>query len=53
MMDWLTMGGYGEFVWGSYLVTLVAIVTELMAIRARSRRAMHQARAEAGDGYGN
>lgn len=47
MIDLLVLGGYGEFVWGSYLVTLGAIVAELVLIRARMRRALAGARAEA------
>jgi heme exporter protein D len=33
------MGGYGLFVWGSYLVTLLAIGMELLALAVRRRRA--------------
>lgn len=47
MSEWLAMGGYGFFVWGSYGVTLAVIVFELLALRARQRRALDTARAEA------
>ena len=33
----LTMGGYGFYVWGSYLFALVAFVWELLSLRARKR----------------
>ncbi len=32
------MGGYGLYVWGSYGVTALAIVVELIAIAGRRRR---------------
>jgi heme exporter protein D len=44
MIDYLAMGGYGFYVWGSYGVTALVILTEVMALRARRRRAMMQAR---------
>jgi heme exporter protein D len=31
------MGGYGFYVWGSYLVTAVIIVAEILMLRARRR----------------
>ncbi len=39
----VAMGGYGFYVWGSYLVTAVLIVAEILALRMR-RRAAEQAR---------
>lgn len=47
MSEWLAMGGYAWFVWGSYGVTLAVIVIELVALGARKRRALEAARAEA------
>ena len=47
MMDWLAMGGYAGYVWGSYAMALVVIGGELIALRARRRRALLRARAEA------
>ncbi len=41
--DFVAMGGYGFYVWGSYLVTAVLIVAEILALRMR-RRAAEQAR---------
>jgi len=46
MSEWLAMGGYAWYVWGSYGVTLALIVIELLALRARRRRALDAARAE-------
>lgn len=37
--DFLSMGGYGQYIWGAYGVVLLAIVTEVAAARMRSRRA--------------
>ena len=34
------MGGYGFFVWGSYAVTIAAIVVEIALVRTRHRRAL-------------
>jgi len=33
-MNWpdLSMGGYGFYVWGSYLVSLIAIVWEVVSL---------------------
>ncbi len=31
--DFWAMGGYGLYVWGSYLVTFVAIVLEIILLR--------------------
>jgi len=52
MMDWLAMGGYGGYVWGSYGVTLAAIIVEVILLGARNRRALARARAEAESGNG-
>lgn len=41
--DFVAMGGYGFYVWGSYLVSAVLIVAEILALRMR-RRAAEQAR---------
>jgi heme exporter protein D len=37
--DFLNMGGYGLYVWGSYAVTLAAMLLEPWRIGARHRRA--------------
>lgn len=41
--DFIAMGGYGFYVWGSYLVTAVLIVGEIVLLRAR-RRTVEKAR---------
>ena len=33
----IAMGGYGFYVWGSYLVTAVIIIAEILMLRARRR----------------
>ncbi len=45
--DFVQMGGYGLYVWGSYGVTLAVMLVEAIAVRQRQRRAMHSARQEA------
>ena len=47
MSEFLAMGGYGFYVWGAYGVAALAIVVELLALRAR-RAAALEATAEAG-----
>jgi len=44
MIEFLAMGGYAFYVWGAYGVTAVAIVIEILAVRARRRAAMEEAR---------
>jgi heme exporter protein CcmD len=39
------MGGYGWYVWMSYGACAVAVVAEVVALRARHRRAFADARA--------
>jgi heme exporter protein D len=46
MSEFLAMGGYGFYVWGAYGVAALAIVVELLALRAR-RLAALEAHAEA------
>ncbi|HSK62856.1 MAG TPA: heme exporter protein CcmD [Pyrinomonadaceae bacterium] len=38
-MQWpdLSMGGYGFYVWGSYLFSLIVIVWELVSLRQRKQ----------------
>ena len=47
MTEWLAMGGYAGYVWGSYAVCAAAIAIELWRISARRRGALRNARAEA------
>ena len=39
MSDFLDMGGYGFYVWGAYGVTALAILIEVVSVRARVRAA--------------
>ncbi len=39
MMDWLEMGGYALYVWGSYGVTAAVLAAEVVAL-ARGRRTL-------------
>jgi heme exporter protein D len=39
LSEFLNMGGYGFYVWGSYIVTAIVIVCELVSLRARLQRA--------------
>jgi len=43
-MHWpdLTMGGYGFYVWGSYLCALVLFVWELVSLKQRKRAVRQQ-----------
>jgi heme exporter protein CcmD len=43
-MHWpdLSMGGYGFYVWGSYLFSLIAIVWELVSLRQRKKALLKQ-----------
>jgi heme exporter protein D len=34
------MGGYGFYVWGSYLMCAAVVIGEVLALRARRRRAL-------------
>ena len=45
--DFIHMGGYGLYVWGSYAVTLVVMLAETWGVRSRLRRAFGAARDEA------
>ncbi len=50
MSEYLAMGGYGGYIWGSYLVGALVIVLELLALRARRRAALRMAAATPVDG---
>jgi heme exporter protein D len=43
----LSMGGYGFYVWGSYLFALVAFVWELVSLRQRKRAVVKEERSPA------
>ena len=38
--NFLSMGGYGFYVWGSYVVCAVVIVAEIWMLRQRRRAAL-------------
>ena len=40
--NFLAMGGYAFFVWGSYGMTTAVIVVELWQLKARRRRAVKE-----------
>jgi heme exporter protein D len=42
--NFLAMGGYGLYVWGSYAVTVVLIAAELILLARRKRGALERAR---------
>jgi len=44
--EFLSMGGYGFYVWGAYLVSAAAIVIEVVAVRARLKGAHRLAGSE-------
>jgi len=46
--EFLHMGGYGLYVWGSYAVTLGVMALEAWLARGRRRAAMAAVRAEQG-----
>ena len=39
MMEFLSMGGYGFYVWGAFGVTALCILVEVASLRARVRAA--------------
>jgi heme exporter protein D len=43
--DFFAMGGYGFYVWGAYVMTVVLVAIEIMAVRTRFRAAREAARA--------
>jgi len=44
LTDFLAMGGYGQYVWGSFLVTAAVMAGEVLALRQRRRRAIAEVR---------
>ena len=48
--NFLAMGGYAFYVWGSYLVTLGLLVVELLLLSQRKRRLLGQLSERPGTG---
>jgi len=46
LQDFVHMGGYGLYVWGSYTVTLALMLVEALAVRKRNRQALAASQAE-------
>jgi len=44
--DFFAMGGYGFYVWGSYLVAAACIAGEILFLRARRREALQRVKME-------
>jgi len=46
-MSWpdLSMGGYGFYVWGSYIFSLIAIVWEVLSLKHRKKALAQQQQA--------
>jgi heme exporter protein D len=38
LSEFIDMGGYGTYVWGSYLVTFVLLTAEVIALQVRKRK---------------
>jgi heme exporter protein D len=43
LSEFLAMGGYGFYVWTSYVVAAIAVALEIVAVRARLRAAVKSA----------
>ena len=52
MKEFFAMGGYAFYVWGAYGMTALVVIAEVLAVRARRRAVLAEARtvvvAEAG-----
>lgn len=42
LSEFINMGGYGFYVWGSYGVTVVLLAAEIITLRSRKRRVAQQ-----------
>jgi heme exporter protein D len=47
MVEFFAMGGYAWYVWMAYGVATLAIVVEIVTVRARRRRALDELRMSA------
>jgi heme exporter protein D len=43
--EFVAMGGYAPYVWGSYAVTALCLIIEPLVVRARRRAALAQLKA--------
>jgi heme exporter protein D len=43
LVAFLAMGGYGFYVWTSYVIAAIAVAAEFVAVRARVRAAIKSA----------
>jgi heme exporter protein D len=48
--NFLAMGGYAFYVWGSYLATLVLMTVEIVLIAVRRRNALQRVRVQSQEG---
>ncbi|MEM6817786.1 MAG: heme exporter protein CcmD [Pseudomonadota bacterium] len=49
MTAWLSMGGYGFYVWSSFALTFAVLAINLVMARARHQRIMNSLRTKAAD----
>ncbi len=47
--DFMAMGGYGLYVWGSYALVLLLMLLEPVLVERRHRRALYQANDNPGE----
>jgi heme exporter protein D len=50
-MNWpdLSMGGYGFYVWGSYIFALIAIIWEVVSLKQRKKALQQQRQQQRSD----
>jgi len=46
LSEFISMGGYGVYVWGSFGVTFVLLTAEIVVLRARKRKLAQRADAK-------
>ena len=51
--NFFAMGGYALYVWGSYIVTLALMITEIALLALRRRSALRQLRARGASQQGS
>ena len=44
MNEFFAMGGYAFYVWGAYGMTALVVIAEVLAVRARRRAVLAEAR---------